>query len=999
MSLEHEIYQLLAAAIKPDRALTVSQWSDEYRFLSSKDSSEPGRFRTARTPYLREIMDDLSNTSSTERVVFIAGAQVGKALCIHTPIITPEGFKPMGSLKQGDRVFDENGNPCNVTHAHDVLEGRTCYRVHFSDGTHIDCDEGHLWTVRKAVKGKNPQTVTLKTSEMLSCYKYKNRNNFSIPVAKPLVQPESDLPIDPYLLGVWLGDGSTGANALHLFEEDAMPIIGRIAMTTGISFRIMPTKARCFRIILDPKKGLADADCWYGHQSKKGKNGTCLKCSVMYTNKSKRGTQLQDRRLRFGEAIDAIGVKGRKHIPVQYLQASVSQRMDLLRGLMDTDGCVSKKGLCSFSSSIEHLAKDFYTLAVSLGFKPTVSFKKKVRNWNFNFSAYAENSPFHLERKSLRLRKEADGRKSESASRAIVFIEPIESKPVRCISVDSPSHLYLAGEQMVPTHNSTVGLNWLGYIMHISPGPILAVQPTVDIAKRFSKQRVATMIDETPVLKERAVDTKYKDSDNTILMKGFPGGTMMMAGANSAAGLRSMPIRYLFCDEIDAYPTDLDNEGSPLALAEKRTTTFNRRKIFLCSTPTIKDASAIELEFRKGDQQYFHVPCPHCNFMQKLDWKNLKWDEGNPDSTRYACIDCGVLIEERYKTKMLSAGQWVASKQGDGKTRSYHLNSLYSPLGWKSWSGIVRDFLQSKDDPVLLKTWVNTTLGETWEDQYSASLDPMNLMGRAEDYTLNNVPVGVIAVTCGVDVQDDRVAVSLYGFGESEETWVLLHQEIAGDLSGTEIWDSLDNVRHTPITRADGKKLSVLITAIDSGGHFTQTVYDYARQRRGAVIAVKGSSQAGKPIISKPSKVDFKRNGQTIKNGVELFMIGVDGAKATIYGRLRKTVGAGAWHFPKHLEQWFYNQLTSEKQIVRYQNGMPRKQWVKKDSARNEALDTAVYAYAALFNLYMKHNRATIWQTLSAELTNQEIITEVVVKDVPIVEKSEIQRKKASFWG
>lgn len=556
--------------------------------------------------------------------------------------------------------------------------------------------------------------------------------------------------------------------------------------------------------------------------------------------------------------------------------------------------------------------------------------------------------------------------------------------------------VFIAGAQV---GKSTVGLNWLGYIMHISPGPILAVQPTVDIAKRFSKQRVATMIDETPVLKERAVDTKYKDSDNTILMKGFPGGTMMMAGANSAAGLRSMPIRYLFCDEIDAYPTDLDNEGSPLALAEKRTTTFNRRKIFLCSTPTIKDASAIELEFRKGDQQYFHVPCPHCNYMQKLDWKNLKWDEGNPDTTKYACIDCGVLIEERYKTKMLSAGQWVASKTGDGKTRSYHLNSLYSPLGWKSWSGIVRDFLQAKDDPVLLKTWVNTTLGETWEDQYSASLDPMNLMGRAEDYTLNNVPVGVIAVTCGVDVQDDRVAVSLYGFGESEETWVLLHQEISGDLSGTEIWDSLDNVRHTPITRADGKKLSVLVTAIDSGGHFTQTVYDYARQRRGAVIAVKGSSQAGKPVISKPSKVDFKRNGQTIKNGVELFMIGVDGAKATIYGRLRKTVGAGAWHFPKHLEQWFYNQLTSEKQIVRYQNGMPRKQWVKKDSARNEALDTAVYAYAALFNLYMKHNRATIWQTLSAELTNQEIVTEVVVKEVPVVEKSEIQRKKASFWG
>lgn len=567
--------------------------------------------------------------------------------------------------------------------------------------------------------------------------------------------------------------------------------------------------------------------------------------------------------------------------------------------------------------------------------------------------------------------------------------------------------VFLAGAQV---GKSVCGLNWIGYVIDVAPGPMLCVQPTVDIAKRFSKQRLDPMIEETAPLRAKISAPKSRDADNTQMSKGFPGGLIMLAGANSASGLRSMPIRYLFCDEIDAYPSDLDDEGSPLALAEKRTTTFTRRKIFLCSTPTIKDASLIEAEFKRGDQRYYNVPCPHCNEHQPLVWKNLKWEEGKPETARYACQHCGTLIEERYKTNMLTQGKWVATAKGDGKTHSYHLNSLYSPLGWKSWADIVREFLSAKDDPAALKTWVNTVLGETWEENYSAVLDPLNLMGRAMPFDIDAVPTQVLAITMGVDVQDDRLAVSIYGWGATEDVFVLYHQEISGDPSAPQLWDELDALRMRQFKRTDGKRLQVLMCAVDSGGHYTQTVYDYCRQRRGDVIAIKGQSQSGKPIISKPSKVDFKANGRIIKNGVELYPVGTDTAKTTIYQRLRKTEGYGVWHFSKTLSAEFYNQLTAEKQIIKYVQGMPKRQWVKKDSARNEALDTAVYAYAALNWLYFKYSKATIWKTLADKLTNQAIEEDVeqvvseVAHQVPaqqIVQQAAapvIRRKSSSFW-
>jgi phage terminase large subunit GpA-like protein len=362
---------------------------------------------------------------------------------------------------------------------------------------------------------------------------------------------------------------------------------------------------------------------------------------------------------------------------------------------------------------------------------------------------------------------------------------------------------------------------------------------------------------------------------------------------------------------------------------------------------------------------------------------------------------------------MLAAGRWVQTGPDNNKTHSYHISSLYSPLGWKSWADIVSEFLAAKDNPSDLKTWVNTILGETWEDTYSAVLDPMNLMSKSEAYDVDTLPDGVLCLTMGVDVQDDRLAISVYGWGIAEETYAVFHQEIDGDPSSPALWDTLDGLRTRQYRRKDGKVMRIEMCAIDSGGHYTQTVYDYARNRRGEVIAVKGSSVSGKPVVSKPSKVDFKLGGKTVKNGVELYPVGTDTAKTTIYQRIKKVEGQGVWHFSHTLTAEYFNQLTAEKQILQYSRGMAKRVWVKKDSARNEALDTAVYAYAALHWMYFKYSRATIWQRLAERLTNQDIASapvepaEVVTQQVAhqahqaqvVRQESQPIRRKSSFWG
>lgn len=535
-----------------------------------------------------------------------------------------------------------------------------------------------------------------------------------------------------------------------------------------------------------------------------------------------------------------------------------------------------------------------------------------------------------------------------------------------CLSVTNPIQrvVFVAGAQVGKTET---GNNWFGYVVHHAPGPMLFVQPTVELAKRLSKQRLSSMIEETPALRDRIAEARARDSGNTMLTKEFRGGVVVITGANSAVGLRSMPVRYLFLDEVDAFPSDVEGEGDPVKLAERRTTTFSRKKIYMSSTPTIRDASRIEREYLDSDQRRFYVPCPHCGNMDWIRWANIKWSDDDPKTAQLACESCGALIDEHHKTDMLGRGEWRATAQGDGKTAGFHISSLYSPLGWKSWAEIVSEFLAAKNDPPRLKEWVNTVLGETWEEEYSAKVGAEALQERCEEYRLTTVPDGGLILTAGVDVQDNRLAVKVKAWGEGEESWLVNWQEVYGDpadLTANGPWAQVDSILLQEYEHESGGKLKVSAAAVDTGGHFTHEAYMFCRARRARrVIAVKGSSTPGKAAIGKPSRQDVNFKGQTIKGGVELWMIGTDTIKATIYGRLKKGAeeGDGAIHFPIGLSDEYFKQLTAEKQITRYVNGFPKRTWVKKDGARNEALDCEVYSYAALQYFYTRVNRNSIW--------------------------------------
>jgi phage terminase large subunit GpA-like protein len=521
------------------------------------------------------------------------------------------------------------------------------------------------------------------------------------------------------------------------------------------------------------------------------------------------------------------------------------------------------------------------------------------------------------------------------------------------------------------TGKTEAGSNWLGYVIDHAPGPMLCVQPTVEMAKRLSKQRLESMITDTPCLAAKIAPARARDSGNTMFSKEFSGGIMLLTGANSATGLRSAPCRYLFADEVDAFPSDVDGEGDPVALAERRTTTFARRKILLTSTPTVKDFSRIETEYLRSDQRRFYVPCPSCGGMQWLQWPRLKWDAKRPDDVQYQCEHCGERFKENHKPAMLAAGEWRATAPSNGKTAGFQLSGLYSPLGWCSWEQLVEDFLRAKSDAPALKVFVNTRLAETWEEDYAAAVSADGLMTKRLAYESGTCPDGVVLLTCGVDVQDNRLAVSVWGWGEGETGWMVWHQELMGDPTQTEVWAQLDQVLVTEWPTAAGKTLKVSQVAVDSGGHCTHEVYRYVRDRvRQNVVAIKGSSRRNSPAVGKGNKVDVSWQGRVLKRGVTLYQLGTDTIKTTLFGRLRhnETGGVGTLYFGMAADEEYFRQLTSERQALRYHRGFPIREWVKKAGDRNEALDCVVYAYAAMLLFSRRMNRTTMWQQLSDQL-------------------------------
>ena len=502
---------------------------------------------------------------------------------------------------------------------------------------------------------------------------------------------------------------------------------------------------------------------------------------------------------------------------------------------------------------------------------------------------------------------------------------------------------------------SEILLNIMGFYVDQEPAPQLMLQPTLEAAESFSKERIDPTFRHSPGLKDKLEEGQdgrgsARKSSTTIRMKHYPGGYIAMVGANSPAGLASRPIRVLLADEVDRYTST--KEGDPLKLAIQRTTNFYNRKIIMVSTPTIKDASQIEAWYLKSDQRQYFIPCPHCGHEHVWKWDDVKWDKddaGNalPMTAVLCCPKCGCVVRGAYKPdpELLAKGRWKATNS-ESRIKGYHINSLCSP--WVNLHSLVEEFVTARHnrDNAGLMEFINLKLGEPWEERNDDEDRWEYLHKRREYYKGETLPDGVLILTAGVDVQHDRLECTVYGWGIGKECWGIEHRIIYGSPELPDTWTQLDGFLQKPRYMENGTSLSIACTCVDSGdGAYTSYVYRYTKTReRLRVFSIKGRGGMETPFINKPTKTNAA--------GAMLFSLGVDSGKSLVMSRLRiEDEGPGYVHYSRQSERGFdenfFQQLTAEVLEQKFEKGAIKRSW-KKIRERNEALDCFVYATAAI---------------------------------------------------
>jgi phage terminase large subunit GpA-like protein len=521
-----------------------------------------------------------------------------------------------------------------------------------------------------------------------------------------------------------------------------------------------------------------------------------------------------------------------------------------------------------------------------------------------------------------------------------------------------------------------MGLGWIMYNMDLQPGPFLALQTTEATAIRWVKQRVNPSLEMCKRLKEKFKKATGRAAGNALLQKDYPGGSLILSGSNSPSALSSIPVANLYLDEIDRYSLDVKGEGDPLELVKARIATFPRAKVLYTSTPVLKETSQIWKLYEDSDQRVYELPCPHCSGIEgqtnggffELRWEYFHWPEGKPEEVSLYCPYCGAEINEGQKTEMLARGRWVAKNPNHWRA-GFHISSLYSPVGWLDWATIARRFEAAGSDPEKRKAFENTILGLPYEES-GESISAEYLTRRAQEYPQYGcLPNDVLMITLAVDVQKSRLEYEFRGWGRDEESFGVKYGIIIGDPteltsndpSNPSVWQRLDELRNEEFKRADGVPLRACCTMIDSG-YLPDTVYAFAREReRLRVFATKGSNQASKPIMNKPTR--------GTKNRCLLYVVGVDKAKEVIYARLRLTEpGPGYIHFPADESRGYtpayYAGLTCEKRIVQYIRGYAQLRWQKPSGAANEPLDLFVLGLVAIRQETRK------WDVIAARYAN-----------------------------
>lgn len=513
------------------------------------------------------------------------------------------------------------------------------------------------------------------------------------------------------------------------------------------------------------------------------------------------------------------------------------------------------------------------------------------------------------------------------------------------LSPQSPRQevVIMGGAQVSKT--DTAAVNQILYSIDYAPCPMLYVLPTIETTEKFSKQRLKPAIEAVPTVHKKVVETKHKfrDSDsNTILVKTFPGGALILAGANSAPSLRQMAIKRLIFDETDAYPTDLQDEGDPIEIGKRRTATYHDRKICYISTPTLAETSRIEPLFESGDQRYYNVPCPFCSSFFIIEWDFIKWENEDSKTAYLKCPQCSAKINEHHKTFMLANGFWKPKFPGR-EIASFHISSLYSPLGFYSWKDAVDLFLKYKKtyNKDFLKVFVNTVLGETWTETGKV-VEASWLATHKEKYNFE-VPEGVVILTAGVDVQGDRVEIEVVGWGRHEESWSIDYHVITGDTVNESTWTLVDVILSKTYRNAYGDDIPIAVVAIDSGFR-AKVVYEVCKKNRHRRwFPVKGEDGFGKGYIRTPKRPN--------DDGAFLFLAFVDELKSKVYSQLKvEHPGPGYCHFPDRdiYNEEYFRMLTSEALIPKKIDGKNHLRWHLRKGRRNEALDCRVYSFVAL---------------------------------------------------
>ena len=517
-------------------------------------------------------------------------------------------------------------------------------------------------------------------------------------------------------------------------------------------------------------------------------------------------------------------------------------------------------------------------------------------------------------------------------------------------------------------------LNIIGYYIHLSPSYMMIVYPTGDAAKKFAKERIAGLLLDNPFIEELI------EADQQIQYKQFPGGSLDVVTARSPSELASKAIKILLLDEVDRMDPSAGNEGDPIELAIRRTTSYWDSKVVLVSSPGDKSTSRIEPSYKEGDMRKYHVPCPHCQEFQEFLWANCKCDlddEGHRiSSTAYfECIHCKERIEESSKREMIVNGKWIPTSVGDP---SFHLNAFYSPMPGASWSSIVKIHQEANNmhDIEKLKQWTNTLLGETWED-VGDTVDPDSLLSHIENYE-SEIPDGVKVLVAGVDTQKDRIEVAIWGIGTGYEKWLIHTEKIILDpMIGNLAWTGLKDILERQFVNAKGKKFRVRIAAIDHGYSLTKIKVEYfvnAYKGPLKIIAVKGLGGPADHYLQRPRN---SKHGE-----FHPYIVRTDPIKDMIYHSYAiDEPGPGYLHLlDVHNADEIVQQLTGEEKRTKIVKGQETKFWRK--TRRNEQLDMLVYAIAAL-TLF---GSGTVAKIIGSSPTE---ITESAIEDTPKTPKRE----------